>query len=89
MPSAAVKTDNGTKYVLVVDGRRRHAAKTVTVGVSDDTYTEITSGSPRARSCPPAADDGGHHELVGQPGARVAAFVMGGPGGRRRPPGGN
>ena len=38
------KTSNGTKYVLVVDPRGQSTRKTVTVGVSDDSYTQIVSG---------------------------------------------
>ena len=43
VPNAAVKTNNGTKYVLVVTGGQT-ARRTVKVGVSDDTYTQIVSG---------------------------------------------
>lgn len=43
VPSAAVKTQNGSKYVVVLkDGVSTN--KDVTVGVSDDTNTEIESG---------------------------------------------
>jgi RND family efflux transporter MFP subunit len=44
VPNAAVKTSNGTKYVLVVDPSGQSTRKTVTVGVSDDSYTQIASG---------------------------------------------
>jgi macrolide-specific efflux system membrane fusion protein len=44
VPSSAVKTDNGAKYVLVVDGAGNTRRKTVKIGVSDDTYTQITEG---------------------------------------------
>jgi membrane fusion protein, macrolide-specific efflux system len=44
VPSAAVKTANGTKYVLVVGQDGRTTQKTVKVGLTDDTYTQIVSG---------------------------------------------
>jgi len=44
VPSAAVKTNNGAKYVLVVGPNNQTTQKTVTVGLSDDTYTQIVSG---------------------------------------------
>lgn len=44
VPSAAVKTDTGTKYVLAADSAGNTRRKSVTIGVSDDSYTQITSG---------------------------------------------
>jgi macrolide-specific efflux system membrane fusion protein len=45
VPSAAVKTGSGTKYVVVVDPASGQTRTTpVSVGVSDDTYTQILSG---------------------------------------------
>jgi membrane fusion protein, macrolide-specific efflux system len=44
VPNAAVKTNSGTKYVVVVGPGGTTTNKTVTVGVSDDSYTQITSG---------------------------------------------
>ena len=44
VPSSAVKTDSGTKYVLVVDASGNTQRKTVTIGATDDTYTQILSG---------------------------------------------
>jgi RND family efflux transporter MFP subunit len=43
VPSAAVKTDNGSKYVVVVKNGVS-TNQNVTVGVSDDTNTEIKTG---------------------------------------------
>lgn len=44
VPSTAVGTDNSTKYVQVVDASGAVTKKTVTIGVSDDTYIQILSG---------------------------------------------
>ncbi|MDR3685909.1 MAG: efflux RND transporter periplasmic adaptor subunit [Coriobacteriia bacterium] len=44
VPNAAVKTDNGSKYVLVVDPSGQTTQKTVKVGLADDNYTQIVSG---------------------------------------------
>lgn len=44
VPSMAIKTKNGEKYVIVVGRDGATADKIVTTGVSDDTNTEIRSG---------------------------------------------
>jgi RND family efflux transporter MFP subunit len=44
VPSSAVKTDNGTKYVLAADNAGNTQRRTVKIGVSDDTFTQILSG---------------------------------------------
>jgi multidrug efflux pump subunit AcrA (membrane-fusion protein) len=44
VPSAAVKTKDGSKYVVVVGANGTTTNKNVTVGVSDDSYTQIVSG---------------------------------------------
>ena len=44
VPSAAVKTSNGKKYVAVMGSNGQTANQTVTTGLSDDTYTQIKSG---------------------------------------------
>ena len=44
VPSVAVKTKDGEKYVVVVAPDGTTSQKTVTTGVSDDTNTEIKSG---------------------------------------------
>ena len=44
LPSTAIKTNNGEKYVLVVAQGGRTVPTSVTVGASDDTYSEIVSG---------------------------------------------
>lgn len=45
VPGTAVKTDsNGNSYVQILDAANHPQNKTVQVGVSDDTNTEITSG---------------------------------------------
>jgi multidrug efflux pump subunit AcrA (membrane-fusion protein) len=44
VPSAAVKNEGSTKYVNVVDPSGQVKKQTVTVGVSDDSYTEIKTG---------------------------------------------
>ena len=44
VPSAAIKTSGATKYVLVVDPSGQTRQQTVTVGATDDTYTEVKTG---------------------------------------------
>lgn len=44
LPTTAIKSNNGTKYVMVVGQGGQSMATTVTIGASDDTYTQITSG---------------------------------------------
>jgi multidrug efflux pump subunit AcrA (membrane-fusion protein) len=44
VPSTAVGTDNSTKYVQVVGTDGTITKKTVTTGVSDDTYMQILTG---------------------------------------------
>jgi membrane fusion protein, macrolide-specific efflux system len=44
VPMAAVKTNNGAKYVVVASPNGQTTNQTVTTGVSDDTYTQIKSG---------------------------------------------
>ena len=44
VPSAAVKTKSGEKYVVVLQAGGATKDQPVTVGLSDDSYTEIKSG---------------------------------------------
>jgi RND family efflux transporter MFP subunit len=44
VPSTAVKTDNGEKYVVVVAANGATNNQVVTTGVSDDSSTQIKSG---------------------------------------------
>jgi macrolide-specific efflux system membrane fusion protein len=44
IPNSAIKSDGTTKYVQVSSGETDSVRRTVHVGVSDDTFTEITSG---------------------------------------------
>lgn len=44
IPNSAIKSDGTTKYVQVSSGQTGSEKRTVKVGVSDDTYTEIASG---------------------------------------------
>ena len=44
MPNAAVKNEGSTKYVNVVSADGQIKKQTVTVGVSDDTFTQVKTG---------------------------------------------
>ena len=44
VPSAAVKTNGSSKYVVVLGTNNQTSNQTVTTGVSDDTYTEVKTG---------------------------------------------
>lgn len=91
VPSAAVKTNNGSKYVLVVGPGGTTTNKTVTVGVTDDSYTQIVSGiaegtvvSTGAASASSSGSSSGSSSSSSRSGG---GFMMGGPGGP--PPGAN
>jgi multidrug efflux pump subunit AcrA (membrane-fusion protein) len=92
LPSSAVKTNNGTKYVLVVGQGGATTRKTVSVGVSDDSYTQIVSGIAEGTvvSTGAAASASGS-STSGSSSTRSSngAFMMGGPGAGGPPPGGN
>jgi len=44
VPTEAVRGEEPTKYILVVDGRNQLSTRPVTTGLSDDRNTEVTSG---------------------------------------------
>jgi multidrug efflux pump subunit AcrA (membrane-fusion protein) len=96
LPSSAVKTDNGTKYVMVVGNDGATSRKTVTVGVSDDSFTQVLSGIAEGTvvSTGSAAAASGS-STTGSSGRNASggAFMMGGPGAGGGtggpPPGGN
>jgi multidrug efflux pump subunit AcrA (membrane-fusion protein) len=86
VPSAAVKTNNGAKYVLVVGPNGATTNKTVTVGVSDDAYTQIVSGIAEGTAVSTgAASSSGSSSSSTRSGG---GFMSGGPGGGAPPSGG-
>jgi multidrug efflux pump subunit AcrA (membrane-fusion protein) len=96
VPSAAVKTNNGSKYVLVVGPNGTTTNKTVTVGVSDDSYTQIVSGIAEgtAVSTGAASSASSGSSRSGGNGSssssrQGAGMMMGGPGAGGPPPGAN
>jgi multidrug efflux pump subunit AcrA (membrane-fusion protein) len=96
VPSSAVKTDNGTKYVMVVGAGGTTSKKTVTVGVSDDSYTQILSGitdGTVVSTGSAAAASGSSTTGSSTKSSNGGAFMMGGPGAGGGtggpPPGGN
>ncbi len=88
VPVAAVRSSDGEKYVIVMNGAQQSNTP-VTVGVSDDSYVEIESGlsegdvvvtgsqSATSNSSSPSQSD-----------RRSGGFMMGGPGGGAPPSGG-
>lgn len=89
VPSAAVKTTNGTKYVLVVGPNGTTTRKTVTVGVTDDTYTQIVSGvSEGTMVSTGSVSTGGSSSSSSSSSKSSNGGFLGGPGGGGPPAGG-
>ena len=94
VPSSAVHTSNGAKYVLVVGPNDQTTRKTVTVGLSDDTYTQIVSGitagtvvSTGSTTSSTSSTSSSTTKSSGTPG--LLGGTGGPPSGGGSPPGGN
>ena len=90
VPSVAVKTKDGEKYVVVVAPDGTTSQKVVTTGVSDDTNTEIKSGLSEGEAVATGSVASESTELVvlGPQGLSIIP-PMGGAGGGPGGPGGN
>jgi membrane fusion protein, macrolide-specific efflux system len=90
VPSSAVKSSSGTKYVLVVDPSGQTKQQTVTVGVSDDTYTEVKTGVIEGANVSTGASTASSSSSSTSSSKSGGGLMMGGPpSGGGAPPGGN
>ena len=87
VPSAAVKSRNGQKYVVVLNSSGQTTNQTVTTGVSDDTYTEIKTGLTEGPSVVTgSATTSISSSATGR--SSSGGFMMGGAAGGGAPPSG-
>jgi multidrug efflux pump subunit AcrA (membrane-fusion protein) len=87
VPVAAVKSDNGSKYVVVMNGTQQ-VNTPVTVGVSDDSYTEIKSGVSEGAVVVTGSTTSTSSSSSSSSDTRGGGFMMGGPTGGGTPPAG-
>lgn len=88
VPSAAVKSANGSTYVTVVDAGGAMAQAPVTVGVSDDSHVEVKSGLTEGQTVVTGSASTSSSTGAGNSSKAAGGFMMGGgvpgsgPGGR-------
>lgn len=83
VPSAAVKTSGTAKYVEVASQEGTISKHNVTVGVSDDTYTEIKAGLTQGATVVTGSSTASTSSSSGSSGrGLMLGGVGGGPGGR-------
>lgn len=77
VPNSAVRSDGTTKYVQVLANGTATQKRTVQVGASDDTYTEITSGLSAGEKVLTASSTSSSSSSTGE--LRGGGIMMGGP----------
>jgi len=89
VPNAAVKSDGATKYVEVVGQGETTSRKVVTVGVANDTYTEIKSGVSEGANVSTGSTASASTSSSSSSGGAGGGFMMGGGAPPAGGPGGN